>query len=181
MARNAILGLAAVVVAASMAQAQTVTKSDKVSATATIQAIDKANRLVTLRDEKGAEDSFVVSPEMKRFDELKVGDKVTVTYYESLVLQLRKPGDPAPTSGDKTQATRSTGASPGATLSRQQTTSVEVLGIDPKLPSITVRTTDGRTITRKVENPKNIEGVKVGDKIDITYTQAALVEVTPAK
>ena len=85
MTRSVMLGLAATLVAGSMLQAtQTVKKAESVTATATIQAIDKANRLVTLKDEKGAEDTMQVGPAMKRFDELKVGDKVKVTYYESL-------------------------------------------------------------------------------------------------
>ena len=45
---------------------------------------------------------------------------------------------------------------------------------------ITVKTADGRTVTRKIENKKNIEGVKAGDKIDITFTQAALIAIEPA-
>jgi hypothetical protein len=177
-----MIGLAAALVAGSMVQAsQTVKKTDSVTATATIQAIDKTNRLVTLKDEKGAEDTMQVGPEMKRFDELKVGDKVKVTYYESLVLQVRKPGDAVKTAGDEAKLTRGTGASPSGTMSVQQTTTVEVLAIDQKLPSITVKTADGRTVTRKVENRKNLEGVKVGDKIDITYTQAAIMSVEPVK
>jgi hypothetical protein len=103
-----------------------------------------------------------------------------VTYIESLVLQVRKPGDPVKPSSD-VKLTKGEGASPSATLSSQQTTSVEVLAIDQKLPSITVKTANGRTVTRKVEDPKNLEGVKVGDKIDITYTQAALMSVEPVK
>ena len=162
--------------------AQTVTKkTEPITATVTIQAIDKANRLVTIRDESGAEDMVQVGPAMKRFDELKVGDKVKISYYESLVFQVRKPGDPVKTAGDTAKLTPGTGTSPSGTLSSQQTTSVEVLAIDQKLPSITVKTADGRTVTRKVDNPKNLEGVKVGDKIDITYTQAAALTVEPAK
>jgi hypothetical protein len=179
MTRKTILGIAALLALGSLAHAQ-VKKSNSVSATATIQAIDKANRLVTIRDESGAEDTVYVGPDVKRFDEVKVGDKIKLTYYESLVMQVRKPGDPAPTSGDKTSMARSTGA-PGATLSRQQTTSVEVLNIDQKLPSITVKTADGRTVTRKVEDRKNLDGVKVGDKIDITYTQAVVLALEPIK
>ena len=181
MTRRVMCAVAAALVVASVAgAAQTVTKSESVSATATIQAIDKANRLVTLRDEKGQEDTMQVGPAMKRFDELKVGDKVRVTYYESLVLQVRKPGDAAKPGADA-KLTKSTGAAPGATLSVEQSTTVEVLAIDQKLPSITVKTADGRTVTRKVEERKNLEGVKVGDKIDITYTQAAVVNVEPVK
>ena len=60
MTRSVMLGLAATLVAGSLVQAtQTVKKSESVSATATIQAIDKANRLVTLKDEKGVEDTGV--------------------------------------------------------------------------------------------------------------------------
>ena len=33
----------------------------------------------------------------------------------------------------------------------------------------------------KIENPKNAEGVKVGDKVEITYTQALAISVEPAK
>jgi hypothetical protein len=182
MTRKVILGLAAILTAGSLAHAsQTVKKSESVSATATIQAIDKTNRIVTVRDEKGAEDSMIVGPAMQRFDELKVGDKVKVTYTESLVLQVRKPGDVGKPADATAKVTKGTGASPSATLSSEQTTSVDVLAIDQKLPSITVKTADGRTVTRKVENPKNLEGVKVGDKIDITYTQAALLSVEPVK
>ena len=159
---------------------QPVTKGSSVTATATIQAIDKANRRVTLRNEKGEEDTVTVGPEVKRFDELKVGDVVRMTYYESMVFQVRKPGDkPTGTTGDAA-LTRSTGA-PGATLAAQETRTVTVKAIDPAVPSVTVTTEDGRTVTRKIDNKKNLEGLKVGDRIDITYTQALVTEVVPAK
>jgi hypothetical protein len=167
----------------SMAFAQTpgtVTKSDMVSASATIQAIDSTTRSVTLRTEKGEEDTFKVGPDMKRFDELKVGDKVKVTYYESIVFQLRKPGEKPTAPADDVAISAAKGKLPGGTVSAQQKTTVTVKAIDPKVPSITVVTEDGRTVTRKVDNPKNLEGVKVGDRIDITYTQALLVGIDRA-
>ena len=42
------------------------------------------------------------------------------------------------------------------------------------------QTDDGRTVTRKIENKKYLEGVKVGDKIDLTYTESILVDVVKA-
>jgi hypothetical protein len=36
-------------------------------------------------------------------------------------------------------------------------------------------------ITRKIEDKAKLAAVKVGDKIDITYTQALLVGIEPAK
>ena len=49
------------------------------------------------------------------------------------------------------------------------------------VPSITVVTADGRTLTRKIADKKNLDGVKPGDKIDITYTRAMVINIEPAK
>jgi Cu/Ag efflux protein CusF len=58
---------------------------------------------------------------------------------------------------------------------------VTVKAVDMNAPSITVTTQDGRTMTRKIEDKKNLEGVKPGDRIDITYTQAVVVSAEAAK
>ena len=56
-----------------------------------------------------------------------------------------------------------------------------VKAVDMNVPSITVVTADGRTLTRKIAEKKNLEGVKAGDQIDITYTQAVVVSAEAAK
>jgi hypothetical protein len=159
---------------------KTVTKSDVATATATVQAIDSANRIITLRSEDGTEDRMYVPTDVTRFDQVKVGDKLKVRYHESVVFQVRKPGETPNKPGDAVNASRMPGAKPGAQMSRQMSATVDVVAVDPSVPSITVKTADGRTVTRKIENKKNIEGVKAGDKIDITFTQAALIAIEPA-
>jgi hypothetical protein len=57
------------------------------------------------------------------------------------------------------------------------TTTVTINAIDMKVPSVTVTSADGRKLSFKVENPKNLEGVKAGDKVEITYTQAVAISV----
>jgi hypothetical protein len=37
---------------------------------------------------------------------------------------------------------------------------------------VTLKGADGKTTTVKVRNPKNLENVKVGDVVVITYTEA---------
>jgi Cu/Ag efflux protein CusF len=159
----------------------TVSRVSSVTATATIQAIDSTTRQITLRNEKGEEDTFVVGPDVTRFNELKVGDKVKFTYYESLVFQVRKPGEASDAAADNAAFARAKGELPGAALAHQQKTTVTVKAIDPAVPSITVTTADGRTVTRKIEDKKNLEGVKVGDRIDITYTEAIATSVERAQ
>lgn len=178
---------AALCLAVATVTAQTpVTKTKSVSATATIQAIDSTTRAITLRDTSGVEDTYIAGPEVKRFDELKVGDTVKMTYYESVVLQARKAGAPTGTSGaapatTDAAITRGKGALPGVTASMQDKMTVTVKSIDASVPSITVTTPDGRTVTRKVDDAKNIAGIAAGDQIDITYTRALLTEIQRAK
>jgi Cu/Ag efflux protein CusF len=133
------------------------------------------------RDDHGKEDTIWAPPEMARFNELKVGDRVNLTYAESLVFQLRKPGA-ASQKPSETAAVAATGtALPGAKAARQVTTTVTVKSVDPAVPSITVTTADGRTVTRKIADKANLQGVAPGDRIDITYTEAILANVERAK
>jgi hypothetical protein len=115
---------------------------------------------------------------VKRFDELKVGDTVTFRYYESIAYAIRKPGQPSGLPAETGPAvTRSKGARPGGTLSRQETATVTIKAVDAKVPSITVLTEDGRTVSFKVEDKKNIKDVKAGDKVEVTYTEAVMISV----
>jgi hypothetical protein len=170
---------AALVAAPLLARAQKpVVQTDAVEVSATIEAIDHSERLVTLKDKDGNVDTVFAGPEVKRFDELKVGDTVTFRYYESVAYRIRKPGDPAaPAASGPPTLVPGKGKRPGGTASQQQTVTVKVKAIDTKVPSITVTTESGRTSTHKVEDKKNLEGVKVGDTIEVTYTEAVLISV----
>lgn len=167
----------AVLPEAAIAQ-KAVSQGDMVELTAEITAIDPDARLITLEDETGNVESLYAGPEIKRFNELKVGDKVTFRYYESLVSQIRKSGGAPPAQGTGLPTlVRGTGAEPSGTISQQLSATVTVKAIDPKAPSVTVTLEDGRTMSFKAEDKKNLEGVKVGDKVDITYTAAVTITV----
>jgi hypothetical protein len=158
-----------------------VTKANVIKVSATIQAIDTTTRTVTLRDDKGNEDTFSVGAAVKRFNELKVGQKVNITYYESIVFQLVKPGEKGGGESLEVALDRAKSALPAGTIATQDKATVTVKAVDPAVPSITVVTADGRTVTRKIEDKKNIANVKPGDKIDITFTRAVLTSVEDAK
>lgn len=173
----AVLALLTAVPSIASAQ-RPVTETEAVELTATIEAIDHDARLITLKDKTGATETIYAGPEIKRFDELKVGDTVTFRYYESVAYNIRKPGqasDPAKTGEQK--VVRGTGPRPGGTVSRQETATVVVKAIDRKVPSVTVVTEDGRTASFKVNDKKNLEGLQAGDRVEITYTVAMVVSV----
>jgi hypothetical protein len=177
-----IAAAVAVALAAPVASAgQTKSQSAAVTETFTIVAIDATNRIVTLKDKDGYVDSIYAGPEVKRFSELKVGDKVTFTYYESVVYQIQKPGAAPVPAGEEAGIVRGKGPKPGGTMSRQMTATVTVTAIDMKVPSVTIKMDDGNVSSFKVENKKNLEGVKVGDRVQITYTEALAISVAPGK
>ena len=158
-----------------------ITKVNMLKMNATITGIDSTKRIVTLRDEMGNEDQFAVSPDMKRFEELKVGQMVAITYYESLVLQVLKPGQQGLGDSSEAALNRAKSALPAATLATQERRTVTVKAVDPSVPSVTVTTEDGRTVTRKIEDKSLLDRVKPGDRVDITFTRALITAVEPGK
>jgi Cu/Ag efflux protein CusF len=172
----AVLGVLAALPLAALAQ-KPVTQTEAVETTAQIEAIDHDARLITLKGKDGALETVYAGPEVRRFDALKVGDTVTFRYYESVAYQIRKPGQAAaPGTGEPT-IVRGQGPKPGATVSQQKTATVTLKAIDTKVPAVTVQTEDGRTMSFKVADKKNLAGFKAGDKVDVTYTQAFVVSV----
>ena len=170
----AVLGLMAMP-AMTMAQSKTVTSELKVE-TGTVEAIDPATRAVTLKKADGTFVTTVAGPDIKRFEEVKVGDKITARYYENIVVRVKQPGEP-----DVVSATKGTTGSaqdlPGGTRARQLTITATIAGIDPNTPSITFTGPNGWKYTSRVQDTEALAKVKVGDKVDIVWTEAMLVSL----
>jgi len=161
------------------AQTKTVTGESKV-VTATVEAIEASTRTVTFKLPDGTYTVKVAPPDMKRFSELKVGDNVSARYYENVVLRFKKPGEPdVDTSAQVT--TPSGQASPGGTRAKQVTITATITAIDPNVPSITFTGPRGYQYTSRVQDTNILGTVKVGDKVDLVWTEALLVSVEPSK
>jgi len=143
----------------------------------TIRAIDVPKRFVVLGRDDGSDVGVFAPPEFPRFDELRVGDRVNFTYYESTVYQLKR----GPDFTEEVGAAESQSALPGVTFSHQITERVTVTAIDRKALQITTVGRDNRAVTRHVHNPSDLNGVRPGDHLEITYTEALLAGVTRAK
>jgi hypothetical protein len=147
---------------------------------ATITAIDKATRTITLKGPKGDEQKVVAGPEVKNFDQLKVGDTVTAQYIESLVLELKKGGGKKVEKTEKSAAAAAKpGEKPAGAAGRQVTVVGDVTKIDAATQTVTVKGPQ-RTVDLKVRDPEQFKLIAVGDQIEATYTEAMAVAVTPA-
>ena len=180
--RRLLVGIIAVAVLVSMAgtvMAQTKTvKSEMRTETGTVEAIDPSTRTVTLKKPDGTYVSVVAGPDITRFAEVKVGDKVNARYYENLVIRLKKPGEPEVDNKVK-GTTGSEQAMPGGTKAKQRTITATIAAIDMTTPSITFTGPNGWQFTSKVQDTDALAKVKVGDKVDIVWTEALLVSMEP--
>jgi hypothetical protein len=68
-------------------------------------------------------------------------------------------------------------ALPGGTKARQRTITATITAIDPAMPSVTFTGPNGWKYSSKVEDKAALDKVKVGDKVDITWTEAVLLSV----
>jgi hypothetical protein len=162
-----------------MAQSKTIT-SEMRTETGTIEAIEASTRTVTLKKADGTFVTTVAGPDITRFAELKLGDTVNVRYYDNVVIRVKQPGEPEVISGAK-GTTGSEQVLPGGTRAKQLTITATITAIDPNTPSITFTGPNGYKYSSKVQDTEALAKVKVGDKVDIVWTEATLVSVERGK
>jgi Cu/Zn superoxide dismutase len=160
-----------------MAQAKTVKAEMRVE-TATVEAIEAHSRTITLKKPDGTFVETVAGPEVKRFAEIKIGDKVTARYYETIVIHMKPNSEPGVDTTVKT-TTPSGQVHPGGTSARQHTITAVISAIDMKAPSITFKGPNGFNYTSRVQDTTALAKVKVGDRVDIVWTEAKLLSLEP--
>lgn len=152
-----------------------------VKTTATIVGIDAATRKVTLKRQDGKVFDMTAGEQVKRFDELKVGDQITVEYVQALTLELKKGGAGATGMGQKEAASRAPASqSPGGAVARQVTILADVVAIDTQKKTVTLRGPQGNTVDLDVPDPGQLKNIKKGDQVEAVYSEALAISVQPA-
>lgn len=151
-----------------------------VDVTATVMKVDAKTREVTLKAEDGQEYSFVASDEVRNLAQMQPGDVVKATYAEAFVYEVRKGGQTVAPVTAVAGGSAEPGMKPAGAIARQTTVTVLITAIDPKVPSVTFKGPQGNTRTIKVRHPEKLEGVSVGDTVEITYTEAFAIKVEAA-
>jgi len=148
----------------------------------TVAAVDKDNHTVTLKGPKGRTVTLEVQDPQK-LDAVKVGDPVLATYMEALAFQIKKPGTATPgTTVQETRVGSKPGETPAGAIGREVTVTATITAINKKAETVTIKGPRGNTETIKAKDPKNLDLVKVGDLVEITYAQALAVSLDkPAK
>jgi len=154
---------------------------EMITVTGTVEKIDKATRQVTLKGEAGNMVTVEVSKDAKRFDEVKVGDKVSLTYADAVSVRLKKPDEPAVNTEE--QVTVKGGRErPGGYTVVKRTMTANIETLDPSVPSVAFAGPGGWKYTRRILDPEIVQQVKegkikVGDRVDFSWYLALDITV----
>jgi len=174
------ISLAAALLLATAAHAQPATVTKAVEGVATVESIDPQTREVVLSS-GGDLMTLKVGPEVRNLAQVHPGDKVRVTYAESLAAQMAKPGSP-PVRAAEFAGRAKQGAKPGALAGRTVTARVKIVSVDKTANTVTFTGPAGKTSTVAVQDPGMqafAAKLNPGDDVDVTYTEAIAMRVTP--
>ena len=149
-----------------------------------ITALDKASRAVTVTGSDGGIVDFIASPEVRNFNQLKVGDKVSLDYEAAVALELQPAGsDQVGVSAAQGGTMAPTGTRPGGSRSNTVSVVTEVVAVDPVANTIALRGPRGYTQIIAVQRPDlqaKLPKVTRGDLLRISYTEAVALSISPS-
>jgi hypothetical protein len=145
--------------------------------TVVVTAIDAKNRIVTVKGPAGGEFSVVVDPSVKGLANVKVGDTVTMKYYQAVALDFQKSDGIRMMTVSSAAGAGTKKTMPGVSDIKQVTTVSNIWAINPAAGSVLVRGPLGHFVEVYLKDPKLLDGVKVGDQMKMTFTEAVAVSV----
>lgn len=156
-----------------------VERSSTVTLSAVVDAVDYEKRTFTLKDETGASQTFTVRNPSVPLEKLKMGDNVKMTIDEKEVIFVATPGAEIPSDED-IMAVGTSGTGDENTIKvanvKQMISTVESIDVESRM--VTLLDAEGVPLTLPVqEDVKNLDKVKVGDKVVTKVTQIVTVTV----
>lgn len=154
---------------------------EAIKITAVVTAIDAKNRIVTFQGPEGNEFAILADSSVKNFAQIKVGDRLVVEYIQAVALDFQKGDGIRMMSSFDDSARAKAGAKPGAAALRKVTIVTNIWAVNQAKGTVLVRGPYGHFTEVKLKDPGLLSGVKVGDQMKVTYTDAVAIGITPAK
>jgi len=144
---------------------------------ATVAALDKEKRKVTLVDAAGVKTTVKAGPEVVNFDQIRVGDELKITAAQELVVSVAGEGEAPSDGGAQVVALAPKGAKPGGLMVETARVTAKVTAIDAEQHKATLQFEDGTTRTVAVRPDVDLSKRKVGEKVVIRTTEALAIRV----
>lgn len=159
------------------------TAKTTISAEATILAVDLKTRTVTVATSDGRTVQGHVQPAVGGLDLVKIGDKVTARYEETVIFSLAPPGNPAADSRvDSALVTSKGNELPAGIAASEGSVTLIVVAADPSANTISlISPAGGQVRTFDVTTPEGrarLPLVKPGDNLTIRFANFVFGVVT---
>ena len=150
-----------------------------VTMTAKVVSVDTATREVVLEGSNGAKRTIVAGPDVRNLAQVKPGDIVKATYTQAVAIELKKGGSGTRSTTVKEGGSRAkVGEQPSGTAQRQVTITGTVEQVDKAKRLVSVKGPQGNVVDVAVSE-QTMKEVNVGDGVELVYTEALAVTVTP--
>jgi hypothetical protein len=176
-----LLCLGSLIAAPSILRAQTTEAESQVTVQGTVESVDRTARTVTIRSQQGTVVTLDVPPNAERFDDVKAGAPVTATYFDRISVRVKPAGEAAVDQTMEPTLTATPGSLPGATRTRQRVATVTITGWSATDKVVTFRGPNGVNYSRRLldsTDPAIVANLKVGDRVDVTRTEAVTLQVS---
>jgi len=150
---------------------------DAVKLTGIVKAIDREKKMVTVEG-SGGRTVVIDATNARNLDQLKVGDRVNLTYAEEVALFVRKSGEPPSVTESQNVELAPRGEKPGGVITKTIEVSGNVESIDTNNRTIALKGPAGNVRTYKVSpEAKRFNEIKRGDQVVLRVTQAVALSV----
>lgn len=151
-------------------------KAETVTLKATVEAVDLESRMVTLKTPAGRVFRLHAGKEVVNLPQVQPGDEVVAVYSEAVAVRMAKPGEVRDEYIEGVGRAKP-GSKPGAYGVADSTVTAKIVEMDRTRQTVSLRLPDNNLLTVKAMDPANLEKVRVGDTIVITYREALAVSL----
>lgn len=152
-------------------------EASAVHVTATVVALDPANRSVSVVGPLGRTNTYICGPAVRNYDQIKVGDKVKATFVESVAVAASPASAPASVGVGGTVAVAPKGAMPGVIMVKTTEITDKIEAIDMATRTVTLEGVMGHPKTVKAGPKVDLALLKKGDDVRLQVTQALAIHV----
>ncbi len=136
-----------------------------------VVVVNPETRLMTIKTADGTFEVLRVPPEVQRLKSIKIGDKVTISETEAVLVEIEKGRDAGSMGAvPESSVEREAGAKPAGTMVDKLTLYGKVLEVDKAKSQVTVQGPN-RTVTLKVEDPALLKDLGPGDGVIARYVR----------
>jgi hypothetical protein len=170
-----------------LAACQSVDAEQTTTLVGVIETVDVSSREVLVRGQAGAQSgallTMVVGRAVQRLNQIRPGDRVTVTYFQALAAQAVRPlaGSNEPFAGMSIarEATR-----PGGEITRVRSGRVTITAVDPATNTVSFVGPNNLSRTVTPQNPQVqafVRSLRVGERVDMVYEEALAISIEPMR